>query len=109
MIAEFVKIWDEFKGEVEEKFEDSHPDYTSIVTEVVQMLANHSAQGFTYTNSRRNWRSYRHYVSAVVGDLTPEEIAEQAPRICLLKFPDNTCVSSEEWISTLVHDTENAE
>lgn len=36
--------------------------------------------GYTYENSRRDWRDYKHYVSAVIGDLTPEQIAEQAPR-----------------------------
>jgi len=38
------------------------------------------AAGYTYENSRRDWRDYNHYVSAVIGDLTPEQIAEQAPR-----------------------------
>lgn len=44
MIAEFVKIWDEFKGEVEAKFTESHPSYTEIVTAVVEMLAEHSTE-----------------------------------------------------------------
>lgn len=42
-------------------------------------------KGFTYTNSRRNWANYRHYVAAVAGMLTPEEIAKTAPRVCLLR------------------------
>ncbi len=41
MIAEFVKIWDEFKGDVQEKFK-VHPDYSDIVKHVVQMLHDHS-------------------------------------------------------------------
>jgi hypothetical protein len=39
------------------------------------------AEGHTYTNSRRSWANKEHYLAAVVGFLTPEEIAKTAPRI----------------------------
>ena len=38
-------------------------------------------QGFTYTNSRRNWYSEEHYRHAVYGDIGVLEILSSAPRI----------------------------
>jgi hypothetical protein len=38
------------------------------------------AQGFTYKNSTRKWASESHYLDAVSHHLTPEQIAETAPR-----------------------------
>ncbi len=50
------------------------------------------AEGYTYLNSRRNWANENHYLAAVVGFLTPEEIAKTAPRISYMP----------EWISTAI-------
>ncbi len=39
------------------------------------------SRGMTYRNSRRNWRDESHYLAAVSGELTTEQILEQAPRV----------------------------
>jgi hypothetical protein len=44
------------------------------------------ARGMTYTNSTRSWRNEEHYIQAISGELSPEEIAESAPR--MLKSAD---------------------
>lgn len=38
------------------------------------------AQGFTYKNSSRKWLDENHYLDAISGRLTTEEILEFAPR-----------------------------
>lgn len=68
-------------------------------------------QGFTYTNSRRNWHSYRQYVAAVIGNLTPEQIAELAPRVT---YPDwkqlhEKTFSAEPWLSMAVEEAGEVE
>ena len=45
------------------------------------MTGAERAKGFTYSNSRRNWKSETHYHRAVAQELTPEQIAETAPRM----------------------------
>ena len=39
------------------------------------------AEGLTYRNSARSWKNQEHYLSAVQGDLTTEQILESAPRV----------------------------
>jgi hypothetical protein len=41
MIASFVKVWDEFKGEVEAKLRPEHPSYEKLVKYVIEMLHDH--------------------------------------------------------------------
>lgn len=36
--------------------------------------------GMTYTNSKRNWRDEKHYLDAVLGNISVEEILNFAPR-----------------------------
>ena len=41
MISEFVKAWDERKGEIEAKFRANHPDnYMEVVRNVIEILDN---------------------------------------------------------------------
>lgn len=41
MISEFVKAWDERKGEIETKFRAKHPDnYMEVVRNVIEILDN---------------------------------------------------------------------
>jgi hypothetical protein len=49
------------------------------------------SKGFTYTNSRRNWSDHSHYLQAVVGDISPEQIASTAPRVRII--PDTSPVN----------------
>lgn len=43
MIKEFIAIWDEHKGEIQEKFEQGHPEnYKAIIHAVVSMLHDNS-------------------------------------------------------------------
>jgi len=65
-------------------------------------------KGFTYTNSKRNFRDYNHYVAAVIGDLTPEQIAEQAPRRFNFKDDDGVYRYNQTF-ATAVLDNEDAE
>lgn len=42
MIDKFVSVWDEHKGELEEKYSSEHPDsYDSIVTDLISFLGRH--------------------------------------------------------------------
>ena len=41
---------------------------------------NEINQGFTYTNSKRDWVSEQHYLDAVSQLLSPDEILATAPR-----------------------------
>lgn len=50
------------------------------------------AKGLTYTNSKRKWANENHYLAAVAGLITPEEIAKTAPRAFV----------TPEWLSTAV-------
>ena len=56
------------------------------------------AEGLTYRNSTRSWRNQKHYLSAVQGDLTTEEILEFAPRILR---PFDTYLRLEHWANAL--------
>jgi hypothetical protein len=37
-------------------------------------------QGLAYDNSKRNWESEEHYMSAVLGNISTDEILRTAPR-----------------------------
>src|ERR1035438_1385307 len=44
-------------------------------------------KGLTYRNSARSWKNQEHYLAAVRGDITTEQILESAPRVPLYTFP----------------------
>jgi hypothetical protein len=56
------------------------------------------AEGLTYRNSVRSWKNQEHYLSAVQGDLTTEQILESAPRV---PRPLYTYPRLEHWANAL--------
>ena len=56
------------------------------------------AEGLTYRNSTRSWWNQEHYLSAVQGDFTTEQILEFAPRVLR---PLYTYPRLEHWANAL--------
>jgi hypothetical protein len=56
------------------------------------MTGAENAAGYTHTNSTREWKDQAHYLNACLGNLTPDQITETAPRVFLLTISHSVSI-----------------